>query len=141
MVKPFTLDFYMITKWNKGRGIQITSIFKFLSFTTVFTQWMVHLLDGIERECTFQNQISNSFSISAQGFLCTNTDSWVNSTILVLLALNARISYEWVFQNFRMKHVSLSDGICRTEEMHMNTQLSLILQIQHFKVNKSLKSC
>ena len=31
--------------------------------------------------------------------------------------------------------VSLSDGICRIEEMHMKTQLSLILLIQHFKVN------
>ena len=110
MVKPFTVDFYMITKWNKGKGIQITNIFKFLSFTTVFTQWTVHLLDGIDRECTFQNQISNSFSISAQGFLRTNTDSWVNSTILVLLALNARVSYEWVFQNFRTKYVSKSVG-------------------------------
>ena len=34
--------------------------------------------------------------------------------------------------------VSLSDernvnGICRTKEMHMNTQLSLILLVQYFK--------
>ena len=36
--------------------------------------------------------------------------------------------------------VSLSDGICRTEEMHMKIQLLLISLIQHFKVNISLKS-
>ena len=41
-------------------------IFKFLSFTAVFTQSKVHLSDGIDREYTFQNQTSNSFSISAQ---------------------------------------------------------------------------
>ena len=64
----------------------------------------------------FQNQTANSFSISAQGFLPKNTGSWVNSTILILLALNTRISYEWLFQNFQMKFVSrfvgwnLSDG-------------------------------
>ena len=35
--------------------------------------------------------------------------------------------------------VSLLDGISRTQEMHMNTQLLLILLIQYFKVNISLK--
>ena len=35
---------------------------------------------------------------------------------------------------------SLSDAICPTQEMHMNTQLLSILLIQHFKVNISLKS-
>ena len=64
-----------------------------------------------------------------------NTDSRANFTILILLALNNRISYEWLFQNMQTKYVSLSDEICRTEEIHMNTQLSWILLIQHFKVN------
>ena len=47
-------------------------------------------------------------------FLRMNTDSWVNSTILILLALNTRINYEWLFQNLRTKYKSvgwnLSDG-------------------------------
>ena len=34
---------------------------------------------------------------------------------------------------------SLLDGIFRTQEMHMNTQLLLIFLIQHFKVNIPLK--
>ena len=37
-------------------------------------------------------------------------------------------------------YLSLSDGIYQTEEMHVNTQLSLVLLIQHFKVN-ILNSC
>ena len=110
MVKTFALTFYMIIKWAKSRGIQITTIFKFLNFTAVFTQSKAHLSDGIDRECTFQIQTSNSLSISAQGFLRMNTDSWVNSTILILLALNTRISYEWLFQNLRTKYVSKSVG-------------------------------
>ena len=57
------------------------------------------------------------------------------------LALNTRINYEWLFSEFENEMlVSLSDGNCRTEEMHMNTQLLLISLIQHFKVNISLKS-
>ena len=57
------------------------------------------------------------------------------------LALNTRINYEWLFSEFENEMlVSLSDGICRTEEIHMNTQLLLISLIQHFKVNISLKS-
>ena len=45
-----------------------------------------------------------------------NKDSRVNLTIFILLALNTRISYEWIFQNLRTKYVSksvrwnLSDG-------------------------------
>ena len=84
---------------------------------------------------------SNSLSISVQGFLRTNTVSCINSSILVLLALNTRISYEYFFPNLGMKHASkfvawnLAD-----ERMHMNTQLSLSFLIQHFKVNISLKS-
>ena len=62
-------------KWEKGKGIQITTIFMFLSFTAVFTQSKAHLLNGIDRRCTFRNQTSDSLSISAQGFLCANTDS------------------------------------------------------------------
>ena len=65
----------MIIKWAKSRGIQIRRIFKFLNYTAVFTQSNAHLSDRIERECTFQFQISNSHSISAQGFLRMNTDS------------------------------------------------------------------
>ena len=110
MIKTFALNFYMIIKRAKWRGIQITTIFKFLNFTAVFTQSKAHLSDGIDRECTFQIQTSNSLSISAQVFLRMNTDSWVNSTILILLALNTRISYEWLFQNLRTKYVSKSVG-------------------------------
>ena len=83
------------------------TIFKFLSLTAVFTQSKVYLSDGTDRECTFQNQTSNSFSVSAS-FLRTNTDSYVDSTILILLALNTRINYEWLFQNLRTKYVSKS---------------------------------
>ena len=110
------LTFYLIIKWAKSRCIEIMTIFKLLSFTAVFTKSKAHLSDGIDRECTFQIQTSNSLSISAQGFLHMNTDSWANSSILMLLALNNRISYEWLFQNLRTKYGSkyfgwnLSDG-------------------------------
>ena len=110
------LTLHMIIKWAKGRVMQITTSFKFLNFTAVLTQSKGHLLNGIDRKCTFENQISNSISISAQGFLRTNTDSWVKSTILILLALDIRIFYEWLFQNLRLKYVikfvewNLSDG-------------------------------
>ena len=58
------------------QGLQIKTIFKFLNFTAVFTQSKkTHLSVGIDRECTFQIQTSNSLSISAQGFLHMNTDS------------------------------------------------------------------
>ena len=110
MVKTFGLAFYMIIKWVRSRGIQITTIFKFLNFIAIFTQSKANLSDGIDRECTFQIQTSNSLSISAQGFLRMNTDSWVNSTILILLVLNTRISYELLFQNLRTKYVSKSVG-------------------------------
>ena len=100
----------MITKLAKSRGIQITTIFKFLNFTAVFTQSKAHLSDGIDRECNFKILTSNSLSISAQAFLRMNTDSWINSTILILLALNTRISHEWLFQNLRTKYVSKSVG-------------------------------
>ena len=55
--------------------MQITIIFVFLRFTAVFTQSMVHLSEGIDREFFFQSQTSNSLSISTLGFLRTNTDS------------------------------------------------------------------
>ena len=116
----------MTIKWAKWSGLQITMIFKFLSFTAAFTQSKFHLSDEIDRECAFHNQTSNSFTISAQSFLRMNTDSWVNSVILILLTLNNWISYKWLFQDLQTKYVSLSDGIWRTEKMHMNTQLSLI---------------
>ena len=108
MVNTFAFNFYMILKWTKSRGMQIKTIFKYLDFIAVFTQSKAHLSDGINRECTFQIQISNSLSISAHGFLCMNTDSWVNSAIL--LALNTRISHEWLFQDLRTKYVSKSVG-------------------------------
>ena len=63
----------------------------------------------------------------AQDFLRTNTDSGLNSIILILFALNTRIIYEWLFQNLRTKYVILSDRICWTEEMHMNTQKHLFI--------------
>ena len=65
----------MIIKRAKSRDIQITTIFKFLDFTAVITQSKAHLLDGIDRECTFQIQTSNSLSILAQSSLHMNTDS------------------------------------------------------------------
>ena len=103
--------------------------------TDPWVYWSILILlvlnTGISYECLFQNLIS------AQGFLRMNTDSWVNSTIFIFLALKTRTSYEWLFQNLRTKYVSMSDGICRTEEMYMNIQLSFILLIQHFKVNLS----
>ena len=108
MVNTFALTIYMIIKRAKSRDIQITTIFKFLDFTAVITQSKAHLLDGIDRECTFQIQTSNSLSISAQSSLHMNTDSWVNSTILILLAQNTRS--EWLFQNLQKKYVSKSVG-------------------------------
>ena len=110
MVKTFPLTFYMIIKWAKSRGIKIMTISKFLDFTAVFTQSKAHLSDGIDRECTFKILTSNSLSISAPGFLRMNIDYWINSTILILLALNTRISHEWLFQNLRTKYVSKSVG-------------------------------
>ena len=116
MVKTFSLTFYMMTKWAKSRSIQITTIFKFLNFVVFFTQSKAHLSDGIDRECIFKILASNSLPISEQAFLHMNTDSIVNSTFLILLALNTRISYEWLFQNLQTKYASksvrwnLSDG-------------------------------
>ena len=116
LIKDICTYFYMIIKWATSRGIPITTILKFLNFAEILTQSKAHLLDGIDRECTFQMKTSNSLSISAQSFLRMNTNSRVNSTILTLLALNTRISCEWFFQNLRTKHVSkfvgsnLSDG-------------------------------
>ena len=63
----------MIIKCAKSRGIQVKTVFSFLNFTAVFTQSKTHMSDGIDRESTFQIQTSNS--LSAQGFLCMNTDS------------------------------------------------------------------
>ena len=110
MIKTSALTCYRIIKWAKGRVIQSSTIFKFLDFTAAFTQPKAHLLDGMDRECGFQIQTLNSLSIPAQGFLCMNTGSWINSIILILLALNARISYEWLFQNLWTIYVSKSVG-------------------------------
>ena len=82
----------------------------------IFHSQKLILSDGIDRECTLQMQTSNSLCISAQGFLRINTNSWVNSTTLILLALNTRISYEWLYQNLWTKYIiksvgwNLSDG-------------------------------
>ena len=54
---------------EQGYTIQITTIFKFLSFAAVFTKSKAHLSDGIDRKCTFQIQTSNSLFISVHGFL------------------------------------------------------------------------
>ena len=110
MVKTFSLTFYMITKWSKSRGIQIITIFKFLNFAAIFTQSKADLSDGIDRESNFKVLTSNLLSMSAQAFLSMNTDSWINSIILILLALNTRISHECLFQNLRTKYVSKSVG-------------------------------
>ena len=95
--------------------------FQVLEFYWSFYKSKAHLSDRIDRECTFQIQTSTSLSISAQGFLRMNIDLRVNSTILNLSPLNTRISYEWLFQNLRAKYVSLSNGTCQMEEMHINT--------------------
>ena len=91
--------------------------FQVLAFyCSFFHSQKLILSDGIDRDCTFKMQTSNSLCISAQGFLRINTNSWVNSTTLILLALNTRISYEWVFQNLWTKYIiksvgwNLSDG-------------------------------
>ena len=65
----------MIITWAKNRGIQITTIFRFLSFTGVFIQSKAHLSGVTDRECTFQVQKSNSLSILAQAFLRMNAGS------------------------------------------------------------------
>ena len=106
MVNTFALTFYMIIKWAKGRGIQIMTIFKFSNFTA-----KGHLSNRIDSEYTFQIQTSNSLSTSAQSFLRLNKDSWVNSTTLTSLALNTRISYEWLFQNLRTKYKYVSNSV------------------------------
>ena len=111
MVNTFALTFYMMIKWVKSRGMQIMTIFKFSNFTAVFTESKGHLSNGIDSEYTFQIQTSNSLSISAQSFLRINKDSWVNSTTLNLLALNTRISYEWLFQNLRTKYKYVSNSV------------------------------
>ena len=126
MVKTFTLIFYMIITWTKSRYIQITTIFKFLNFAAVFTQSRTHLLDGIDREWTFEIKTLNSLSMSTQDFLCMNTDSWVNSTILILLALNIRSSYEWLFQNLRMKYGSKSVGWDLSDGRNTHERATLI---------------
>ena len=56
----------MIIKWVRSRGIQITTIFKFLNFIAIFTQSKANLSDGIDRECTFQIQTSNSLYLSTR---------------------------------------------------------------------------
>ena len=65
----------MIIKRAKSRGMQITTVFKFLNFIAVFTQSKAYLFDEIDRECTFQIKTLNSLSMSAHGFLRMNTDS------------------------------------------------------------------
>ena len=111
LVNTFALTFYMIIKWAKSRGIQIMTIFKFSNFAAVFSESKGHLSNGIDSEYIFQIQTSNSLSISAQSFLRMNKDSWVNSTTLTLLALNTRISYEWLFQNLQTKYKYVSNSV------------------------------
>ena len=111
MVNTFALTFYMIIKWDKSRGIQVMTIFKFSNVTAVFSESKGHLSNGIDGEYTFQIQTSNSLSISVQSFLRMNKDSWVNSTTLTLLALNTRISYESLFQNLRTKYKNVSSSV------------------------------
>ena len=128
MVKTFALTFFMIIKRAKSRGMQITTIFKFLNLIAVFTQSKAYLFDGIDRECTFQIQTLNSLSMSAHGFLRMNADSWVNLTILILLALNIRIDYRLnkcikKIGSFRIFKQNMSKSVgwnlSRSEEMCM----------------------
>ena len=111
MVNTFALTFYMRTKWAKNRDIQVMTIFKFSKVTAVLAESKCHLSNGIDSEYTFQIQTSNSLSISAQSFLRMNKDSWVNSTTLILLALNTRIRYEWLFQNLRTKYKYVNNSV------------------------------
>ena len=128
LVNTFALTFYMIIKWNKSRGIQIMTIFKFSNFTAVFSESKGHLSNRIDSEYIFQIQTSNSLSISVQSFLRMNKDSWVNSTTLTLLALNTRISYEWLFQNLqtKYKHVRNSVGWNLSDERNVREHLFFI---------------
>ena len=128
LVNTFALTFYMIIKWNKSRGIQIMTIFKFSNFTAVFSESKGHLSNRIDSEYIFQIQTSNSLSISVQSFLRMNKDSWVNSTTLTLLALNTRISYEWLFQNLqtKYKYVRNSVGWNLSDERNVREHLFFI---------------
>ena len=128
LVNTFALTFYMIIKWNKSSGIQIMTIFKFSNFTAVFSESKGHLSNRIDSEYIFQIQTSNSLSISVQSFLRMNKDSWVNSTTLTLLALNTRISYEWLFQNLqtKYKYVRNSVGWNLSDERNVREHLFFI---------------
>ena len=60
---------------GQGQGYTNHDDFQVLAFYCSFYTAKAHLSDGIDRECTFQVQTSNSLLISAQGFLRMNTDS------------------------------------------------------------------
>ena len=70
---------------DQEQGYATHGDFQVFEFYCSFYTVKVHLSDGINREWNIQIQTSNSLSILAQGFLRINTDSWVNSTILILL--------------------------------------------------------
>ena len=79
-----------------------------------------------------KHQVHFKHPILAQGDPRTNIDFWMNSAILILLALITRTRYEWYFQKLGMKYasmLSLQHGICPTQEMHINTQLLVFLLI------------
>ena len=59
---------------GQGKGNTNVGDFKILEFYCSFTQSRIHLSKGMDRECAFLKQTSNSFSISVQGFLRTNTE-------------------------------------------------------------------
>ena len=106
MVKVFALTFYTSINWP-GAGVyrswQFSSSWILLQF--LHSQKLICRIEWIENALKYQIHF-----LSQQGFLCMNTDSWVYSAILMLLALNTRISYEWLFQNLRTKYVSNSVG-------------------------------
>ena len=74
-----------------------------MSFTAVFTQSNVYLLDGIDKGYSFQNKTSNSLLIVTR-FSAHEHRFLNNSTILILLALDTRIRLD--FSEFGNERIS-----------------------------------
>ena len=86
----------MIIKWGKGKGIQITTTCKFLSFTAVFTQSKAHLLDGIDKNALFN--IKHPINVLSQRkVFCARTQ--------IPEEIQLSGFYECFFQNLQMKSV------------------------------------
>ena len=114
---------------SQGKGYTNHDTFQVLEFYCSFYRVKGSSVGWNRQRMHFLKSNIKCIYVWAQDFLRTNTDSGLNTIILILLALNTRISYEWLFQNLRTKYVSLSDRICWTEEMRMNTQKHLFIQI------------